>query len=195
MIWIPLAGAHLVASGLAAVDPLVETRVGQRLGQHRLARRRGAGRALDEHHDRRRRVLPVGRHRRAGCRHDHRTGTGRGVRYLLAGAAPRPEEIERRGAGEVAVDAGDALGNQPAEAGGVSPCPLAQQDFGKAAVVRHADKLAGLRAFGVDETDDVAALDPYGPRASARNDVALHPGREREQARPPHAARKANSAG
>ncbi len=92
-------------------------------------------------------------------------------------------------------DARDALGNQPAEAGGAPPCPLAQQVFGKAVVVRHADKLAALRAFGVDETDDVAALDPYGPRASARNDVTLHPGREREQARPPHAALGANSTG
>ena len=95
----PFAGAHLVARGRAAVDSLVEARVGQRFGQHRLARRRGACGAFHEHHDRRRRVLPVGCHRCAGRRHDHRAGAARGERHLLAGAALRPEQVERRGAG------------------------------------------------------------------------------------------------
>ena len=191
----PLAGADLVASGRSAVDPLVEASGGQGIGQHRLARRRGACGTLDEHHDRRWRVLPVGRHRRAGCRHDHCAGAARGVRLLLAGAALRPEQIERRGAGEVPVDAGGTVGDQPAEAGGASPCPLAQQAFGKLAVVRDADELADLTAFGIDEADDVPARDPHRARAPPRNDVTLHPRWEREQARPPHASRTANPTG
>ena len=191
----PLARAHLVACGRTAVDPLVEARVRQRLGQVSLARRRSAVGAFHEHHDGCRRLLPVGRHRRAGRCHDHRAGAARSERPLLIGAALRPEQIERESTVEVAVDVGDALGYQPAEAAGASPCPLAQQAFGKPAVVRNADELAGLPAFGVDETDDVAARDPYGPRAPAWDDVALHPRREREQARPPHAAREARSAG
>ena len=156
----PLAGADLVARGGAAVDPPVEARIRQRLGQDRLARRGGAGRALDKDDDRRRRVLRVDRHRRTGRRHDRDAGTGRGVRRLLAGAAPRPEEVERAGARKFAVQPDGAVGDQPAEAGGAPPCPCAQQAGGEAPVLRHADDLAGLPAFPVDQADDVAAGDP-----------------------------------
>ena len=73
----PLAGAHLVTGRRAAIDPLIVTRVRQWLGKDRLARRRCASDAFDEHDDGRRRVLPVDGHRQAGRCHDHRAGAGR----------------------------------------------------------------------------------------------------------------------